>query len=413
MTNDARAEVVLLLGSTRGWSMAAVANWLFSEAVKASEIGCLLLGLGKTLVAAGAPLCRIRLGFFTAHPQLAARAFNWYRDDPDHVHTHGIGHDIRETTAFIGSPAEHIINTGQSARYDLTRLQEGRDHPVLFEMRDQGGTDYFAIPMRNFTGKIEHFFLTTDRSGGFEDDDIAKFEALAKLLLPVLDALVRHQISVELLNTYVGPRTGRQLLAGKVKRGDGDVIRAAIWFSDLRDSTLLGETLSPPDLLETLNDYFSLIYEAVKLHGGEVLRFIGDAMLIIFPADSESEEALHRACEAALAAAREAIQLQQKVNQSRWQRDLPPIRFGIGLHEGSVIYGNVGAPARLDFTVTGPAVNRAARIEFLTKETGQQVLVSASFAGHVTEPSQSIGDFNLKGVPEAVTVHQLMGDWLE
>ena len=203
------------------------------------------------------------------------------------------------------------------------------------------------------------FIVASDAEQGFSDGDIAKFTALARHLAPVLETISNRRIAVTLLDTYLGPRSGRRVLEGKIRRGDGEAIEAAMWFSDLRDFTPLTESLPISDLLQMLNHYFETVSAAVMSRGGEILRFIGDAMLIVFPVDERRTR--RQACQAALHAAEDAFASLAPVNLMRRRGGQPEIRFGVGLHVGQVIYGNVGAPERLDFTVMGVAVNRTAR----------------------------------------------------
>jgi len=204
------------------------------------------------------------------------------------------------------------------------------------------------------------------------------------------------------LETYIGPRTGRRILEGQIQRGDGEEITAAIWFSDFRNFTKYTETLSLEQMLETLNQYFEIVHESVERNGGEILRFIGDAMLIVFPVDDS--KTLMQACQSALASALASQQQVKMLNIDRLKQNKPKIEFGVGLHEGSVMYGNVGAPARLDFTVMGVAVNRTARLESLTKELDCPVLVSGDFNKQINKIGQYQGDYSVKGVKQALDV---------
>jgi len=181
-----------------------------------------------------------------------------------------------------------------------------------------------------------------------------------------------------------------------IKRGDADVINAALWFSDLREFTHLTETLPTDQVIELLNEYFEFIAAAVTSRGGEILRFIGDAMLIVFPIDAKVTK--KAACIAALESARDAQQTLAALNHQRRRHLQPEIIFGVGLNVGEVIYGNVGAPDRLDFTVMGPAVNRTARLESLTKIIGESILVSKDFSDQVDCPMHYFGEHKMKGI---------------
>jgi len=210
-------------------------------------------------------------------------------------------------------------------------------------------------------------------------------------------------LSTSLLDTYLGKRTGKKVLSGMIKRGDADIINAALWFSDLRDFTQMTENLPEDKLLKILNDYFEYVAAAVTARGGEILRFIGDAMLIVFPIDERVSR--QSACKAAIDAARDAQQSLATHNHRRRRHGENEIRFGVGLNVGEVIYGNVGAPDRLDFTVMGPAVNRTARLESLTKTVGENILVSKEFSDIVDCPMKSLGEHMMKGIEQPQPVY--------
>ncbi len=397
-----RQQAELLSGSVEGWPLAPVVHWLMTEGIKTNDAGILIAGLSEALLAAGAPVWRVRFSFWTIHPLLAAMAHQWVRGKG--TETFQVGHGIFESAAYIGSPAEQLRETGKPLRYRLMDgLDPDRDHSVLFEIREQGGTDYYAIPMQTFSGQVDSFFVTTDHPDGFVESDFPKFDALARYLLPVIETISHHRLSVALLDTYVGERTGRRVLEGKIRRGDGEEIDAALWFSDLRNFTHMTETLDPPEMLAVLNTYFEFVYNAVRTYDGEVLRFIGDAMLIVFPTDRTG--GARQACRHALSAAEDAFSGLATMNHLRRRHGQPEILFGVGLHVGTVIYGNVGAPSRLDFTVMGPAVNRTARLESLTKQTRTPLLVSDRFAAHLDRPCRHVGAFDVKGIVHPIDAY--------
>jgi len=398
-------QATLLLGETEGWPLAPVVDWLLRHGCLLNDSRDLNTGLGEQLVKAGAPLSRIRLAFWTLHPLMAAFAHQWYRDG--RTDTFEVPHTIYQTPQFIGSPAQEIRDKKVPVRYRLEGdvLDPDVHHNLLFELRDQGQTDYYAIPMVSFSGQVDSLFVNTDVPGGFSDADIAKFDALSRFVLPVIESISQHRLSIALLDTYVGQRTGRRVLEGRIKRGDGETIKAALWFSDLREFTHLTETLPAQDLLDLLNTYFEYVFNAVEMYEGEVLRFIGDAMLIVFPI--ERSGGVKEACNNALAAATDAFSGLATLNHRRRRQKQPEIRFGVGLHLGNVIYGNVGAPSRLDFTVMGPAVNRTARLESLTKQTDQPLLMSEHFTKFADAETIEMGAFDVKGVQEPLVAHAL------
>lgn len=395
---SAADQARLLVGDADGWPLAPVVSWLFEKGCRFQDPGILLQGLADHLLEVGAPLWRLRLGFWIIHPQIAAMSFEWLRDTGQTV-TDRVAHGIYETPAYVGSPAEEVRIKKRPVRYRLNELDPKKDHSVLFEIRDKGGVDYLALPMEDFSGDVYSLFITTDEATGFTDADIAKFEILSRYLMPIIEAHSQHRRSVTLMDTYVGERTAQRVLGGQIKRGDGELIDAALWFSDLRDFTPLTETLAPEDLLSMLNAYFEFVFNAVNAHQGEVLRFIGDAMLIVFPAE-RCKGRLAEASRNALSAAEDAFNSLAVLNNRRRRDGQPEIRFGVGLHVGTVIYGNVGAPNRLDFTVMGPAVNRTARLESLTKEVKVPMLMSRDFVDLTKVDAVSKGVYPMKGVAE-------------
>ncbi|MBP5855397.1 adenylate/guanylate cyclase domain-containing protein [Marivibrio halodurans] len=389
--------------SGTGWSMTPVVDWLFGPGSRVTTLPDLLRGLGEVLIAAGAPVLRLRLGIWAIHPQQEANAYTWMRGQAEAT-TLNVGYGIFQTPDYLGSPTEMMHRSGSIVRYRLDRLDPVHDHDVLFNLREMGGTDYIGIPMPTFTGRQDSFFVVTDRTEGFTDTDIAKFRMLARMLLPVVESLAQHQLSVNVLNTYLGERTGQRVLAGKIRRGDGERIKAALWYSDLRDFTAMSETVEETAMLDLMNAYFAHVFESVTVYGGEVLRFIGDAMLIVFPTGDGQDPG--KACDNALNAASDAIYRLPALNARLRRQGLPAIAFGIGLHEGSVLYGNVGADARLDFTVMGPAVNRTSRIETLTKRLGTPVLMSKDFADLVSDrfPRTDFGAHPVAGIADPIQV---------
>ena len=412
-----------LTGRLEGWPLAPVLIWLLTEGRKITGTAPLLTALAGHLIAVGAPVWRLRSGLRLIHPQMFGTAVIWQRDRGPAEETR-TRHGVLESDAFIGSPIQAFYEKEGSVRYRLDRLDPDRDHRVLFELADQGATDYLIQPMP-FSDGGQHFLaVATDRAEGFSDLDIAKFGLLAEALAPNFEIMSRRHLSETLMDVYLGHRTGQKVLDGRIKRGDGETIEAALWYSDLRGFTALTDALEPEQLFDLLNAYFEFLSSAVTARGGEIMSFIGDAMLAIFPCGDAGGKsgngsgggstggniAAKEACQAALDSAIDAFDSLATVNFSRRRNGQPEIRFGLGLDMGKVIYGNVGAPDRLAFTVIGPAVNRTARLESLTKTTGQPILMSDSFAQHVTQPVTFVGQFDMKGIPDPQEVFALKSE---
>jgi adenylate cyclase len=376
--------------------------WLFSKGrfiVKPAEF---IEALGRQLIQDGVPVWRVRFSCRTIHPLMAGWSVIWSTDMAQ-AEIMPARHEFRQLDSYIGSPLAKVVSTGTTYRKNLAELDETVDHRVLFELKEQGATDYLALPVTLSDRSLSTLTLVSDDNDGFTETHIHALERMALYMSPVLEVMVVRHIANAVINTYVGHRTGERVMEGQIRRGDGENISAAIWFCDLRDFTPLTETLQPQALLSLLNSYFEILSAAVVARGGEVLRFIGDAMLIVFPVTGEVST--QRACENAIEAARQGIADMQDFNNN--QVDSPQLRFGIGLHIGEVIYGNVGAPDRLDFTVMGPAVNRTARLEGLTKTLGVPLLMSSTFVSSIAADTVSLGYQRMKGVAEAQEVFVL------
>jgi adenylate cyclase len=383
-----------LLGPEEEWSLAPVAAWLMIEGRRIGEPAALLVALAAQLDAAGAHVDRLALTCATIHPQLLAWGCLWRRSGGATGFT-GL-HGVETSDAFVGSPVQHVYEQRQPFRRRLDALEEERDHALLHELRAEGMADYYALPMEFSSGTSNFLALATASPQGFSDADLERFGALANLLAPLLETIHARRMTLGLLDAFVGPRISERILQGQVKRGDGDRIEAAFWYSDLRGFTALSEALPAAQLMQLLNDYFENCAAAAAARGGEILQFIGDAILIVFEIPRAAEEAA--VCEAALDAAVDALDSIAVVNHRRRRAGLPEIEFGLGLHLGTVTHANVGAPNRLAFNVVGPAVNKTARLQDLAKRTGVPLIVSQELAARVRRPLRALGTFELRGI---------------
>jgi len=269
------------------------------------------------------------------------------------------------------------------------------------------------MPLAFSDGHVNVISFAADRPGGFSAQELAQLEQMLPVLARMLEVHAMRRTAKTLLHTYLGEHTGERVLKGLVKRGDGEDIHAAILFCDLRDSARLAESMSRDAFLAILNTFFDCTAEAVLDHGGEVLRFIGDAALAIFPTQGRPAASEHErhdtvsACRTALAAAADAVTRMEALNRERARSGEEPLRFGIGLHIGNVTYGNIGVPRRLEFTVIGTAANEAARIEGLCKSLNKSILISAAFAQCVPGELVSLGHHRLRGLGAAREVFTL------
>jgi adenylate cyclase len=380
-----------------------VLDWIISEGRLEPDLGRFVDQVMRRAVDAGLPIWRFYIGLQLVHPQMIATGVLWRRDAgyEEVPRLHG----ILTSSAYLGSPMQEVRNTGQTVRYCLEDLPESA-HTVLHELKAGGSVDYIAFPMRlGRPGSTPVASFSTDRKGGFTEEDVADLKRLVDMMGAEAEIYIYRNIAQTVTDTYLGHVVGEQILSGLIKRGDGKEINAVLWFSDLRDFTGLNERMSAPDLLELLNNYLSLVGDALKANGGEILKFIGDGVMAYFPA--EDALFLPQVTNSAMAAARRLVDDIEAANEARAAGGHDPVRCGVGLHVGPVTFGNIGTEDRLDFTVIGPAVNRAARLESLTKELGVPILASAEFNAVSTIPLKSLGKHTLRGVPQPVEVFTL------
>jgi adenylate cyclase len=351
----------------------------------------------QRIVAAGIPIWRGFCFVATLHPEVAATAYIWNRDETGAKRSLA-GHQLVNLPEFTESPIAAIRKTRMVMRRRLSDPACALDFPVLEQFKAEGATDYIAIPMVRSDGEANAITFLTDRARGFSETDVTGLEHIAHALGLITELRSARRIARTLLDTYIGRRTGARVLSGAIRRGSGETIRAVIWDNDLRGFTTMADLLPSQALTDLLNQYFEITAGVVTAEGGEVLKFIGDGMLAIFEISDDRDAA--QACSAALAAAQHATAALADLNAERQRGAQPPIGFGIALHLGEVYYGNIGAPGRLDFTVIGPAVNHAARLEKLSAELGHSVVVSSSFAAYAPQRVQSLGFHRLRGVAE-------------
>jgi class 3 adenylate cyclase/uncharacterized protein (DUF427 family) len=369
-----------------------LANWLLKDAWKAATSAELAGEFLAFLAASGVPVARSTVIMPTLHPQIFATVLVW-RADTAGVKVIYEPHDILLQPRFADSPFAPIIRGAGGVRRRLEDAGCPLDFPVVRELKAEGATDYVAMPFRFSDGQINVISMSSFAPGGFSTAHLGRIFEVLPMLGRVFEVHALRRTATALLETYLGRHTGKRVLDGLVKHGDGEHIDAVIWFCDFRDSTPLSNRLGREAYLAHLNRFFHCMAGAVLESAGEVLRYIGDAVLAIFPV---ARSGVPRACEQAIAAAKLAAARIRAMNEAH--PELPPMRYGIGLHVGTVTYGNIGVPERLEFTVIGPAANEAARVESMTKDTGRTILTSSAFAAHCPGALVSAGRHRLKGI---------------
>ena len=407
------ASVTLLRRSDRGATVAPVQTtiadieaWLLADAMRVDDLLELFEALAWRLVAAGAPLDRASLHVGTLHPQVFGFAWNWERADGlcDEVK---VAEATLKTDAYRRNPLFRVIEFGEVFRGDTSDPDTVSKYPLMAELARRGITEYVVMPLRAGGAYHNAASIATKRPGGFTDADRADLSRILGLFALHVERHIVSRIARNVLDTYLGEAAGKQVLRGSIKRGAGEAIRAIIWVSDLRGFTDLSDRLAGSDIVALINAYFERLAGAVMAEGGEVLKFIGDGLLAVFPYAHFKDE--RAAAQASLAAAEQALRAVDDLNRATppelaaidgWR----PLRSGIALHEGEVFFGNVGAPDRLDFTVMGSAVNTASRVEALTKSLGRPVLITEPVARMLDHPLDHLGEHTLRGLATPLAI---------
>jgi len=382
-----------------------VMHWLTNDTRDERFIDNIFAELCIRLQKAGIPVKRATLHVLIHHPQWLGARFVW-ADGMREAELMRFDYDVRGRSEYIGSPANEIQDGATELRENLERDPLlGRQHAVYDEMRAQGLTDYVAWPLYHTLGKRHIVTFATDRPGGFSETHIAGLLKLLPILALVSEIRIKNRLARTLLETYVGSHAGELILAGATRRGNGTTVHAAIMICDLRDFTRISDNWPRDDVIDLLNDYFDAISEPVARHGGEILKFMGDGLLAIFPLTQPS------ACANLLHAVSEARQAMAALNERNNDIGRAPMNYGIGLHVGDVMYGNIGSRTRLDFTVIGPAVNMASRLEALTKQLGKPVLLSRAFADFVERDFdlERVGEYPVRGFSDPIELFAYNG----
>ncbi|MEQ9643051.1 MAG: adenylate/guanylate cyclase domain-containing protein [Alphaproteobacteria bacterium] len=373
----------------------AVARWFATDAFQLTDTAELVEKTGEQLVAAGIPLYRLSYFRRALHPEYMGTGFFWRRGQT--IEVARARHSILQDADFLDNPLPKVYAEKKSIRVRLRDVEPS--YPFLKQLKAEGVSDYVVMPVIFGDGHVDALSVASDGPDGFSREHLDRMYALHFLFSRIVETHSLRETAINLLDTYVGHDAGEQILQGRIKRGDGDSIRAVLWYCDLRGFTQLSDRLERQALIDLLNDYFQCMAEAVDAEDGTVLKFIGDAMLAIFPIEAADEAGA--VCRRALAAAQKAVTAASALNEARTAAGQVAIEFGLALHVGEVMYGNIGAVDRLDFTVIGPAVNLVTRIESLCRPLGELLLLSDDFAAGLDRPVRGLGPQQFKGVARA------------
>lgn len=371
-----------------------VIDWLLRDAALVPAPEELTAALAGKFVEQGIHLSRLSVMAWSLHPLIAGKNYIWQRNTGK-VTTYAPSYEIHDHPAYQNSPLRHVSNGLGGVRHRLGRCCSDDAFPILEDLRKEGATDYVAMPLRFSDGRINVLTLTSDHPNGFSTANLGLIFECSGVIARYYEIFMQRENAQSLLETYVGKRTGARVLGGEIRRGDGDEIDAAIMFCDLRGSTRLEEQLGRQDYIALLNQFFETASTIVHDHGGEVLKFIGDAVLAVFPAGSDPEQARTQALDSARA-------IVARLEEIAGEEDGHRCEAAIGIAYGRVTYGNVGSRERLDFTVIGQAANIAARLGDYGKTVNHPVVVSYDI---LSDPSHGIplGAVSLHNVSQPVT----------
>jgi adenylate cyclase len=382
-----------------------VLHWLTNDTRDERFLDNIFAELCLRLQRAGVPVKRATLHLMIVHPQWLGSRIMW-ADGMREAELRRVDYDVRERSDYIDSPADELHDGAAEVRENLERDPAlSRKHAFYDRMRAKGLTDYVAWPLYHTLGKRHIVTFATDQPGGFDDAHIAGLLRLLPVLALVSEIRMKNRLARTLLETYVGSHASELVLAGATRRGSGTTVRAAIMICDLRDFTRISDNWPRDDVIDLLNGYFDAMSEPIARYGGEILKFIGDGLLAIFPLSNPS------ACANLLHAVAEARQAMIALNEKNGETGREPLNYGIGIHVGDVMYGNIGSQTRLDFTVIGPAVNMASRLETLTKQLGRTVLLSRAFADFVKSnfDLERVGEHQVRGFSDPIELFAYHG----
>ena len=379
-----------------------VTDWLIDGARSATSPIRLMAETCERLVAAGMPLWRVAVFVRTLHPDIYGRAFFW-RPGAEVV-MNPAGFEVQDSPEYRRSPLAILYDTAREVRYRLDD-PESRRFPFFDDMRGEGVTDYIALPLLFIDGSTHGSSWTTKQPGGFGDDELAALRAIVRPLTRIIEIVNLRRTSLSLLDNYVGNSAGERIIGGQIRRGHTDTLHAAIWLSDLRGFTALSDRLPAETVVDILNHYFDCQVSAIRDHGGEVLKFMGDGLLAVFPI-AEADGDSRRVCGQVLEAARESRASVAALNYPIGET-VERFRFGVALHVGKILYGNIGGGNRLDFTCIGPAVNLAARLEKIAGRLNRTIVASEGFAGICAGGWAELGEFPIAGFTRAERVYGL------
>ena len=369
-----------------------IISWLLMDTLhfdKAEDIICELAQRLEPLV----KVSRISLDIHTVHPEVFVKNLIWKRDNG--IEATLLSHEQIKSQLFIKSPVAKIYNGSDTIRMKTTN-SKASTFPLAKELAAQGCTDYVIFPMQYTRGGRSYISYTTDKPGGFSDAELEVMEKIRPALSRRLEIEFCHFSTRSLLQIYLGELAASRVLRGKFKRGHGETIETAIWLCDLRNYTGMAMSCGEHKVAAALDTFFELAADTITQYEGDILKFMGDSMLVIFD-DKDKKASCCKALDASL----------MMLDKLCKQKDVHT-EVGIAIHVGSVVFGNVGGVGRLDFTIVGKEVNYASRLEPYCKTLGVPLIMSDKFVktAKLSNP-RCLGEFTLKGFPGVAPLYTI------
>ncbi|MCV2890815.1 adenylate/guanylate cyclase domain-containing protein [Ruegeria aquimaris] len=380
-------------------------TWMMTTGRRSGDPIEIVSHLCTALTDAGVPLWRVNIGQRFANPLLIAWGVVW---TPDGTEVYDVTHARMLTDGYIGSAFEYILENQRPLHKSLRGLDPARDHVSYLEFAAEGGTDYYATLLDYGDGSQHGCTFATRAEEGFSATDLALIEAVKPGLSSAMEPITMRKSTRSLLRTYLGDGPSTAVWNGAIKRSKRSTLDAVIMFSDLRGFTAFSDTQSEQEVFDALDGYFEVVVQSVEENGGDVLKFMGDGVLSVFPISGTAETA--ERCRQSAMAAQAVLAGLAALNARRGAEGKGALEVGIGLNAGQVSYGNIGSQGRLDFTVLGGAVNVASRVEGLTKAVGAPVLATSSVARHAPDLFVSRGRHAVRGLKDTVEIFTLRGN---
>lgn len=384
-----------------GFDLGRLALSLADSAAGLIDARAVIRNIGQLLSATPLRTDRLFVSAQPLHPAFRARTYLWLAAD-DRVRVVEWPHGLANRPGYLASPDHHVHTTRTELR--VPHLQNAQPSPceLYGKLQAAGFTDYLIVPLCFGDGTINTLSIATRQPGGFPEGALTGFRRLGGLLTVLLERLVALKNIDTALRSYLGRHAGSLVMRGEIRVGHGRLIEAVVLFADLREFTSLAARLDPSETVRLLNDYFDCLVAPIEQNGGHVLKFIGDAVLAFFPVEAALPEPQPLN---AVAAIRQRLDM---LNRARAEKNEPPLRHGLCLHFGKVLYGNIGSSERLDFTIIGDAVNVAARCLEETRALGVDYLATDAFVARFGPAiSSPLGERKLKGIVSPVTLYAL------